>query len=70
MLIVFQLDLVDFDCIRKFVSDFKELNTSLFALINNAGIMMPMKGTERQVTKDGLEVTMAANYLGHQSSCI
>ena len=68
---LFQLDLVDLDCVREFVRQFNSLDKRLYALINNAGIMMPMRGTEKQLTKDGFEVTMAANYLGTcQNSCI
>ena len=66
-LLCLQLDLVDMDCVRQFVREFSSLNKQLFALINNAGIMMPRNGTEREVTKDGFEVTMTANYLGNFS---
>ena len=40
---------------------FEDLNLPLHGLINNAGIIM---GTRRE-NKDGLELTMCANHLGH-----
>ena len=59
-----QLDLVNFTSVRDFVRNFQESNKSLFALVNNAGIMKAMQGTDKELTDDGFEITMAANYLG------
>ena len=59
-----QLDLVNFTSVRDFVRNFQESNKSLFALVNNAGIMKAMQGTDKELTEDGFEITMAANYLG------
>ena len=50
--------------VDNFVKEFQKTNKTLFALVNNAGIMKGMQDTEREVTDDGFEVTMAANYLG------
>lgn len=60
-LIFLECDVSNFDSVRTFVNLFEELNLPLHGLINNAGIMM---GT-RQENKDGLELTMCSNHLGH-----
>eukprot|EP00554_Chaetoceros_debilis_P011018 CAMPEP_0194108930 /NCGR_PEP_ID=MMETSP0150-20130528/8547_1 /TAXON_ID=122233 /ORGANISM="Chaetoceros debilis, Strain MM31A-1" /LENGTH=328 /DNA_ID=CAMNT_0038797757 /DNA_START=531 /DNA_END=1517 /DNA_ORIENTATION=- len=60
-LIFLECDVSDFDSVRQFVKLFEDLNLPLHGLINNAGIMM---GTRRE-NKDGLELTMCANHLGH-----
>jgi WW domain-containing oxidoreductase len=49
------LDLAEFSSIDKFVEEFKKLNLPLHRLILNAGIMC---GPERQVTKEGFEMTV------------
>ena len=55
---------MNFTSVRDFVRNFQESNKSLFALVNNAGIMKAMQGTDKELTDDGFEITMAANYLG------
>jgi NAD(P)-dependent dehydrogenase (short-subunit alcohol dehydrogenase family) len=46
--------------IQKFVSEFKTNFDSLHVLLNNAGAIF----SRRQVTDDGIERTLAVNYLG------
>jgi len=53
------LDLNSFDSVRAFAADFIKLNLPLHCLVNNAGLMM----SERNVTRDGLEMVMTANHL-------
>ena len=60
----FQLDLGDFESIRKFVEDFHATEKKLHVLINNAGMTLNMKDTKRQYTKDNLEVIMGTNHFG------
>ena len=58
---ILQLDLCDFNSVRKFVNDFNKLNMPLHCLINNAGVMME----KRCETKSGLEMVMTANHFSH-----
>lgn len=58
---VMELDLMDLDSIRSFVSRFRETYDRLDVLMNNAGIMM----TPYSITKDGFESQMGTNHLGH-----
>ncbi len=53
------VDLASQDSIREFVRDFKEKYQRLDILINNAGAYF----TKRSVTKEGVEMTFAVNYL-------
>ncbi len=53
------MDLGDFASIRKAVDNLKGLKIHI--LINNAGLMMGTK----TITKDGIELMMQANHLGH-----
>ncbi|MDL2319065.1 SDR family NAD(P)-dependent oxidoreductase [Eubacteriales bacterium OttesenSCG-928-A19] len=57
-----QLDLADLSSIRAFVERYKETIGSLNILINNAGVMNIPK---RELTKDGFEMHMGTNHLGH-----
>lgn len=59
---VIPLDLSDLNSIQSFVSNFKKQYSQLDILINNAGVVS-LK--ERQVTKDGIEMHLATNHLGH-----
>lgn len=47
--------------IRALVADFKRRYTRLDVLVNNAGAMFP----ERQESVDGIEMTLALNFLGY-----
>src|ERR1041385_1109373 len=53
------LDLADFDSIRAFAAG---LDGPIDRLINNAGVMATPKGMK---TKQGFEVQMGTNHLGH-----
>jgi len=56
-----QLDLTCLSSIHEAVHAFHGMDLPLHALINNAGVMR----NKREETVDGLEMTMAANHLGH-----
>ncbi|KAG5677013.1 hypothetical protein PVAND_006801 [Polypedilum vanderplanki] len=55
-----QLDLASFDSIRNFVQRFREHEHKLHILINNAGLL-----AKNSNTKDGFEMTIGVNHLGH-----
>ncbi len=50
-----------FDSIRQFVHDFRQVDGKLHLLINNAGVLE----TKRRLSKDGIELNFAVNYLSH-----
>ncbi len=56
------LDLASFDSIHQAADQVLTLTDHIDVLINNAGIMMIPK---RTLTKDGLEMQMGVNHLGH-----
>lgn len=56
------LDLADLASIAEFAVRLGNKRDSLDLLINNAGVMVPPK---RQETKDGFELQLGTNYLGH-----
>lgn len=58
-----QLDLASLDSIRDFVSTFLEQEPHLNILVNNARASLPNGGNRR--TKDGFEIKMGVNHLGH-----
>ena len=58
---VSELDLADLKSVEKFAVNFKENNSQLDVLLNNAGIMMVPYG----LTKDGFELQIGTNHLGH-----
>jgi NAD(P)-dependent dehydrogenase (short-subunit alcohol dehydrogenase family) len=58
---VMPLDLTDLSSIQNFVVQFKKQFKQLNILLNNAGIMMVPYG----LTKDGFELQMGTNHLGH-----
>lgn len=57
-----QLDLSDLDSICHFTSTFRSKYHQLNILMNNAGVMYPAK---REVTKQGFEMQIGTNHLGH-----
>lgn len=56
------LDLADLVSIETFGERLRAQRTSLDILINNAAVMNP---PQRKITKDGFELQMGTNYLGH-----
>ncbi|KAJ5925572.1 retinol dehydrogenase [Penicillium verhagenii] len=55
------LDLADLDSVRLAAKEFAQLESTLHILVNNAGVMcLPY-----EETKDGFEMQLAVNYLGH-----
>lgn len=54
-------DLSSFKAIRKFAARFKEQNSSLDVLLNNAGAIVP----KRRLTEDNCEYTFALNHLNY-----
>lgn len=59
---VMELDLADLNSVKSFAEVFTESYDRLDVLINNAGLMMPV---ERQETKQGFEIQIGVNHLGH-----
>ncbi|KAL9182194.1 hypothetical protein ACHAXT_012846 [Thalassiosira profunda] len=59
--IILEMDLSSLGSVRKAVGSFLERDLPLHVHINNAGVMR----NNREETEDGLELTMAANHLGH-----
>jgi NAD(P)-dependent dehydrogenase (short-subunit alcohol dehydrogenase family) len=56
------LDLADLGSVKAFADRLATQQDSLDLLINNAGVMVP---PQRQQTKDGFELQLGTNYLGH-----
>jgi len=62
------LDLASLDSVREFVSTFRNSGLSLDALVCNAAVYLPLlKEPER--SKDGYELSVATNHLGHFLLC-
>lgn len=57
-----QVDLSDLNSIKEFAKTFKSKYDKLDVLINNAGVMMPVKRFE---TKQGFEGQFGTNHIGH-----
>ena len=60
-LLFLKLDLTDFASVRSSVRTFLDMNLPLDVLVNNAGVL---RGAQTN-TKDGMEMMMQANHLGH-----
>ena len=58
---VMKIDLSDLKSVAKFVEEYKNKFEKLDILINNAGVMVPPYSK----TKDGFELQMGTNHLGH-----
>lgn len=58
---VMELDLTSMASVRKFASEFNNLNHPLNILINNAGVM----ATPFELSQDGIELQFATNHVGH-----
>ncbi|MEM1009424.1 MAG: SDR family oxidoreductase [Myxococcota bacterium] len=58
---VMRLDLADLSSVRAFAKQFKEQFSRLDVLLNNAGVM----NTPEKKTKDGFEMQLGVNHLGH-----
>jgi NAD(P)-dependent dehydrogenase (short-subunit alcohol dehydrogenase family) len=59
---ILQVDLSDLNSVKEFAEKFRSKYDKLDVLINNAGIMMPVKRSE---TKQGFEGQFGTNHLGH-----
>lgn len=58
-----ELDLASIKSIKNFVEELKLTYTEIHILINNAGVSYPISA--KQKTKDGFEINMGTNHLGH-----
>ena len=67
---ILQLDLSDQESVKQFVFDLKAFksNRPLDALVCNAAVYLPTD-PQPAFTRDGFEMTMAANHLGHFTLC-
>ncbi len=59
---VVPLDLADLDSVRAFAERLREELDGLDLLLNNAGVMAPPR---REVTRQGFELQLGTNHLGH-----
>ena len=63
---VISLDLSSKSSVQKFAEEVRSKHYAIHVLINNAGMINSIDGPmERRETKDGFELVMATNYLGH-----
>ena len=56
-----KIDLSDLESVKQFTKEFNSKYDKLDILINNAGVMVP----PHTITKDGFELQMGTNHLGH-----
>ncbi|WP_036479850.1 protochlorophyllide reductase [Myxosarcina sp. GI1] len=65
---VIHLDLASLDSVRQFVKDFRATGKNLNALVCNAAVYLPLE-KEPLRSKDGYELSVATNHLGHFLLC-
>jgi protochlorophyllide reductase len=65
---IMQLDLASLDSVLQFVKTFRESGKSLDALVCNAAVYLPLE-KEPLHSKDGYELSVATNHLGHFLLC-
>lgn len=65
---IIHLDLASLESVRQFVKDFRATGRSLEALVCNAAVYLPIE-KEPQRSKDGYELSVATNHLGHFLLC-
>lgn len=65
---VMHLDLASLDNVRDFVKKFRESGKTLNALVCNAAVYLPLL-KEPEYSKDGYEISVATNHLGHFLLC-
>lgn len=65
---ILELDLASLDSVRQFVQSFRDLGRSLDALVCNAAVYMPLL-KEPLRSKEGYELSVATNHLGHFLLC-
>ena len=65
---VIHLDLASLDSVRQFVNDFRATGRSLDALVCNAAVYLPL-AKEPLRSKEGYELSVATNHLGHFLLC-
>lgn len=58
-----ELDLASLSSVRAFAKELKQKDTSIDALICNAGVWMPMD--QKRKTREGYEIHFGVNHLGH-----
>lgn len=65
---ILHLDLASLDSVRQFVQQFRETGRTLEALVCNAAVYLPLL-KEPAYSKDGYELSVATNHLGHFLLC-
>ncbi len=65
---VIHLDLASLDSVRQFVKDFRATGRTLDALVCNAAVYLPL-AKEPLRSKEGYELSVATNHLGHFLLC-
>jgi protochlorophyllide reductase len=65
---IIHLDLASLDSVHQFVQDFRATGKSLNTLVCNAAVYLPLE-KEPQRSKEGYELSVATNHLGHFLLC-
>jgi protochlorophyllide reductase len=65
---ILHLDLSSLESVRQFVNEYRSLGRPLHALVCNAAVYLPLL-KEPQYSKDGYELSVATNHLGHFLLC-